>query len=258
MSLPLVRLARPDAEPAAGALSGRVIMVTGAHGGLGTAVARAVAAAGATVVLVGHKVRKLEKLYDQLEAQGAVQPAIVPINLEQGTPDQYRDVAETIGRELGRLDGLVHAAAYFDALTPLLHHAPDDWLRGLQVNLSAPFALTQACQPLLSAAPDSAVVFITDDPEQLDGAHWGGYGVAKAGLERLASILHDENDGGTMRVHVLLPGPMRTAIRRKAWFGEDTMQHPKPDATARVVVRMLSSEGAQWRGKTVDLRPAGV
>lgn len=258
MSLPPVRLEDAGAGAAADALAGRVVMVTGAHGGLGSAVARAAAAAGATVVLAGHKVRKLEKLYDELEAGGGARPAIVPLNLESATPDEYAGVVDTIGRELGRLDGLVHAAAHFDALTPLLHHAPDEWLRTLQVNLSAPFALTQACLPLLTTAPDSAVVFVTDDPDQLDGAHWGAYGVAKAGLERLASILHDENDAGSMRVHLLLPGPMRTAIRRKAWFGEDTMQHPVPDATAGVVVRMLSPEGAAWRGRTLDLRPAGA
>lgn len=258
MSLPLVRPAQMDSKVPADALAGRVIMVTGAHGGLGSAVVRAAAAAGATVVMVGHKARKLEKLYDELVAAGMPKPAIAPINLESGTPDQYAELVETLGRELGRLDGLVHAAAHFDALTPLLYHAPDDWLRGLQVNLSAPFALTQACQPLLTSAADSAVVFITDDPGQLDGAHWGAYGVAKAGLERLASILHDENDAGSMRVHTVLPGPMRSAIRRKAWFGEDTMQWPTPDATARVVVRVLSDEGAAWRGKTLDLRPAGA
>lgn len=258
MSLPRVRPVLPQTPPAGDALAGRVILVTGAHGGLGAAVARAAAAAGATVVLVGHKARKLEKLYDELEAAGAPRPAIAPVNLESATPDQYAEVAAIVERELGRLDGLVHAAAHFDALTPLRYHAPDDWLRGLQVNLSAPFALTQACLPLLTSAPDSAVVFVTDDPVELDGAHWGAYGVAKAGLERLASILHDENDAGPMRVHLLLPAPMRTALRRKAWFGEDTMAHPLPDATAEVVVRMLSPEGAAWRGKTLDLRPVGA
>ncbi len=241
--------------PAADALAGRVVLVTGASGGLGAATAHACARAGATVVLAGHKVRKLEKLYDALVAEGAPQPAIMPLDLEGATPTQYEELADGIRRELGRLDGLVHAAAHFDGLTPLAHHTPDDWLRVLQVNLSAPFALTQACLPLLTAAPDSAVVFVTDDPAHMDSAHWGAYGVAKAGLERLASILHDENDRSAMRVHVLLPGPMRTALRRKAWFGEDTMRQPPPDATAGAVAWLLSPAGAGTRGRTLDLRP---
>ncbi|HET7267351.1 MAG TPA: SDR family NAD(P)-dependent oxidoreductase [Oleiagrimonas sp.] len=253
MSLPLVR--GPVPPPDADALSGRVVMVSGATGGLGGAVARAVAAAGATVVLAGHRVRKLEKLYDELEALDAPQPAIMPLNLEKATPVQYEEVATTIERELGHLDGLVHAAAYFDALTPLDHHRPDEWLRTLQVNLSAPFALTQACQPLLTASRDSAVVFVTDNPLELDTAHWGAYGVAKAGLERLTSILHDENETGSMRVHALLPGPMRTTLRRKAWFAENPNIHPVPDATADAIVHLLCAKGAALRGKTLDLRP---
>lgn len=255
MSLPHVRepaLAAPDAD----ALSGRVILVTGANGGLGSEVARACARAGATVVLCGRKVRKLEKLYDELVAAGAAEPAILPVDLEGATPTQYEELVGNIGRELGHLDGLVHAAAYFDALTPLQHHKPDEWLRTLQVNLSAPFALTQACLPLLVAAPDSAVVFVSDDPEQAGSAHWGAYGVAKAGVERLASILHDENDTTSLRVHVLLPGPMRTALRRRAWIGEDPAGQPTPEAAARAVVQLLSPAGAALRGKTLDLRPA--
>ncbi|HET7299827.1 MAG TPA: SDR family NAD(P)-dependent oxidoreductase [Oleiagrimonas sp.] len=254
MSLSTQRLSQAI-TPAADALKDRVVLITGAAGGLGSATARACARAGATVVLAGHKARKLDKLYDELVESGAPKPAIVPLNLENATPTQYEQVVDIIKNELGHLDGLVHAAAYFDALTPLLHHKPDEWLRTLQVNLSAPFAFTQACQPLLMAAPDSAVVFITDDPDHMDSAHWGAYGVAKAGLERFASILHDENDTGAMRVHLLLPGPMRTTLRRKAWFGEDPMTQPTPDATAEVVVHLLSPAGVAWRGKTLDLRP---
>lgn len=254
MNLPLVQQATP--VPAADALSGRVVLVTGATGGLGSAVARAAAAAGATVVLAGHKVRKLEKLYDELEAAGAAQPAIVPLDEERATPADYQQVAGMIERELGHLDGLVHAAAFFVGLTPLQHHRPDDWLRTLQVNLSAPFALTQACLPLLTASDDSAVVFITDSPDEVTRAHWGAYGVTKAGVERLAAILHDEHETDSLRVHALLPGPMRTLLRRKAWLAEDPSGLPTPDAAAQAVVHLLSAAGAPLRGRILDLRPA--
>lgn len=253
MSLALERGVPPP--PGADALAGRVVLVTGATGGLGRAVAHAVAAAGATVVLVGRKVRALEKLYDELEAGHAAQPAIVPLDAESATPTQYAEVAQKIGDELGHLDGLVHAAAYFHGLTALADHRPDEWLRTLQVNLSAPFALTQACLPLLTAAADSAVIFVTDDPANLDSSHWGAYGVAKAGVERMAAILHDENDRGPMRVHVLLPAPMRTALRQRAWFAEDPRNIATPEASAAAVVALLSPEASAWRGKVLDLRP---
>lgn len=253
MSLPMVRPETPlSLTP--DSLAGRVVLITGAVGGLGSATARACVNAGATVILAGHRVHKLEKLYDELEVLGGAQPAIMPINLEGASPADYEQLAATIEQEFGHLDGVVHAAACFDALTPLQHHKPDLWLRTLQVNLSAPFALTQACHRLLCASDDSAVVFITDNPDELDGPFWGAYGVAKAGLERLATTLHEENDEGALRVHLLLPGPMRTPLRRRAWFAED-VQQPAPDATAAAIVHLLSAAGHALRGKTLDLRP---
>jgi NAD(P)-dependent dehydrogenase (short-subunit alcohol dehydrogenase family) len=235
-------------------LARRVVLVTGATGGLGGEVARAAVRAGAVVVLTGRKLRLLEKLYDELVAEGREQPVIHPLDLESATPADYAALAEGIESELGQLDGIVHAAAHFDGLTPIAMHKPDDWLRALQVNVSAPFALTQACMPLLSASADSSVVFVLDDPDLLARAHWGAYGVSKAGLERMASILHRENATTPMRVHALLPAPMRTSLRRTAYYGEDTMQLPLPTAAARAAVYLLSAAGAPARGSMLDLR----
>ena len=254
MGLPKISLPA-DWHPGPGNLSGRVIMVTGAAGGLGRATALACAAAGATVVLSGRKVRPLEKLYDEIMALQRAEPAILPLDLAGASPADCDTVVEALENGVGRLDGLVHAAAHFEHLTPLSSKDPEEWLLDIQVNLSAPFLLSQACMPLLQAAPDGAVVFVLDDPERLGRAHWSGYGVAKAGLERLASILHEETDDSSLRVHGLLPAPMRTALRRKAWFGEDSMALPTPDDTAATLVWLLSADGAAARGKLLDLRP---
>lgn len=235
-------------------LAERVVMVTGACGGLGRATAVACAQAGASVVLSGRKVRALEKLYDEILALERAEPAILPLDLAGASPADYGTVIEALENGPGRLDGLVHAAAHFEHLTPLALKNPEEWLLDIQVNLTAPFLLSQACLPLLQASPDSAVVFVLDDRERLDRAHWSGYGVAKAGLERLASILHQETGDSRLRVHALLPAPMRTALRRKAWFGEDSMELPTADAAAEALVWLLSADGAAARGKLLDLR----
>lgn len=255
MSLPLRRL--PAAwSPSGQVLSDRVVLVTGAYGGLGSAVARAAARAGATVVLTGKRKRQLEQLYDAMVKEGLPEPVIHPLDMETATPREYEALADGVQRDLGRLDGIVHAAASFAGLTPLAMHKPDAWLRALHVNVSAPFALTQACLPLLNAAPDSAAVFVLDNPELLQRAHWGAYGVSKAALERFVAILHEEHDAGTFRVHALLPGPMRTTLRRTAYFGEDTTQQPLPDTTAEAVVYLLSDQAVAARGAVLDLRVA--
>ncbi len=253
MALPLVRLPQAWTLPA-GSLADRVVLVTGAYGGLGAAVARAASRAGATVVITGRRKRQLEQLYDAMVGEGLPEPVIHPLDMEAATPRDYEALADGLERDFGRLDGIVHAAASFNGLTPLAVHKPDDWLRALHVNVSAPFALTQACMSLLTKAPDSAAVFVLDDPDLMQRAHWGGYGVSKAALERLVEILHQETEQTTLRAHALLPAPMRTTLRRAAYFGEDTTIHPLPDATADAVIYLLAGQGASARGATLDLR----
>ncbi|HUH30901.1 MAG TPA: SDR family NAD(P)-dependent oxidoreductase [Rhodanobacter sp.] len=252
-SLPVVHLPA-QWQPAATALQGRVILVTGAYGGLGSAVARAASRAGATVVITGKRKRQLEQLYDAMCAEGLEAPIIHPLDMEIATPREYLALAEGLQRDCGRLDGIVHAAASFNGLTPISMHKPDDWLRTLHVNVSVPFALTQACLPMLLQAPDSAVVFVLDDPELLQRAHWGGYGVSKAALERFVAILHQETDDGPLRTHAVLPGPMRTALRQKAYFGEDPMQWPPPAASADAIIYLLGTPAWDARGAVLDLR----
>lgn len=252
----MLPLATIEGEPALAdaALRDRVVLVAGATGGLGRATSLAAAAAGATVVLLGRKVRALEALYDEIERAGGAQPAVYPMDLLGATPRDHADLAASIERECGRLDGIVHAAAHFDALQPFDQQTPEEWHRTQQVNVTAPFQTTQACLPLLRQAGDAAVVFVLDDPVRTGKAFWGGYGVAKHALAGMASIVHEETEGSTVRTHAVLPGPMRTTLRRAAYYGEDTMRHPEPSHAARRVVWLLSQHGAAMRGKTLDLR----
>ena len=243
-----------DWQAAADSLAGRVLLVTGAYGGLGSAVARAATRAGATVVITGKRKRQLEKLHDAMQEEGLAEPVIHPLDMEVATPREYSALAEGLERDFGRLDGIVHCAASFAGLTPIGMHRPDDWLRAMHVNVNAPFALTQACLPLLVQASDSAVVFVLDNPELLQRAHWGGYGVSKAALERFVSILHEETDESPLRVHALLPGPMRTSLRRLAYFGEDIMQQPTAEASADAAVYLLGAQALAMRGAVLDLR----
>jgi NAD(P)-dependent dehydrogenase (short-subunit alcohol dehydrogenase family) len=252
----MLPLATIDGAPpaAADSLRDRVVLVTGATGGLGRATSLAAAAAGATVVLLGRKVRALEALYDEIERLGAAKPAVYPMDLAGATPRDYADLAASVEREIGRLDGIVHAAAHFDGLQPFDQQKPEEWMRTQQVNVTAPFQLTQACMPLLRQRDDSAIVFVLDDPLRTGKAFWGGYGVAKHALAGLASIVHEETENSRVRTHALLPGPMRTVLRRAAYYGEDTLMHPEPDHAAKFVVWLLGVDGAAMRGKTLDLR----
>ncbi len=106
-------------DPGEQCLKGRVILVTGAASGIGHAVVCALAAFGATTVLLDYSLRELEETYDKIENAGYLQPAIYPLNLETATQKDYLDLADKIHKEFGRLDGLLHNAAKLGYLTPL-------------------------------------------------------------------------------------------------------------------------------------------
>lgn len=243
----------PDATTP-GLLADRVILITGAYGGLGEAAAKACAQAGATVVLLGRKVPKLSRTYDAVKALGR-EPALYPLDLAGADPSDYETMADRIVADLGGLHGVLHCAAEFTGLRPLEATPPEDFVRNLHVNLSAPWLLTQACLPLLRKSSDSAVVFVTDDLARVNRAYWGSYGVAKAGLVGLMRLLHDETEAGTVRVSALQPGPMRSNIRSRAYVEEAASRVPSPSGYADACVHLLSAAGIDRRGQvmTIDI-----
>ena len=198
-------------------------------------------------MLLGRKLPKLNRVYDRIVADGG-DALLYPLDLEGASPDDYAELAARIETDLGRLDGVLHCAAEFRGLTPLLHTDPAAFARALPVNLTAPWWLTQACLPLLAKAADAAVVFALNDLQQSRQAFWGGYGVAQHGLAALVSMLHAELANGPIRVSALQPGPMRTTLRSTAFVEEDDHVASDPAVYAEACVTLLSPAGAAHRG----------
>ena len=244
-------LALPTRE--AGALRGRVVLVSGAQGGLGSAAAQACTRAGATVVLLGRKPAKLNRIYDACAKLGP-EPLLYPLDLEGAAPDDYAEMADRLHRELGRLDGLLHCAAEFRGLTPLEHTDPANFARAVHVNLTAPWWLSQACLPLLKQSDDAALVFALDDMSRVGQAYWGGYGLAQHGLAAMVGMLHAELANSNVRVSALQPGPMRTSLRAKAYAEDEDLQARDPADYAEACVTLLSSAGAKHRGQVWSVR----
>lgn len=220
-----------DYHPPKDLLTGRTILITGAGDGLGKTAAIACAAHGATVILLGRTIAKLEAVYDTIEAAGGMQPAIYPMNLEGATLHDYAELAETLGKEFGSLEGLLHNAAQLRLLSRIDDYDAETWYQVMQVNLNAPFLLTQACLPLLRKASDASVVFTSDQVGRTGKAYWGAYGVSKFGLEGLMQILAEETrDSSTIRVNSFDPGPTRSKLRLTAYPGEDAETLKTTDA----------------------------
>src|ERR1022692_3704014 len=202
---------------AAGSLHGRVIMITGASGGLGRALCLECARAGASVILSGRDGAKLDRLYDEIEALDAPQPAIAKLDLATATAVEYDHLAKTIADEFGRLDGLVHAAALLGDRTPLEHYDVPTWCRVLHVNLTAPFILTQVLLPHLRRSDAASVIFVSSGVARSPRPFWGAYAVAKSGLESVSAMFSQELARvSTVRVNSVNPGRLRTPMRASA------------------------------------------
>lgn len=243
-----------DFRPTADSLHERVVLVTGAGDGIGRAVALAAAAAGATVVLLGRTQRKLEATYDQIVTAHGRQPAIHVMDLATATVQDYAALADALGREYGRLDGIAHVAGTLGARTPLEHYDVTLWSRVMLVNLTAPWLLTQACLPLLRASADPAVVFASSSVGRRGRAHWGAYAVSKFGVEGMVQVWAEELDGGSkpVRVNALNPGPVRTSMRLEAYPAEDRSKLALPEAVAPAFIWSLSAASLGVTGQSLD------
>lgn len=242
-------------QPEPELLRDRVILVTGAGGGIGRACALGFAAHGATVVLLGRTIRKLESVYDEIEQAGHPKPAIYPLDLEGATTKHYQELAATVEREFGRLDGLLHNAAMLGTCTPMTHYDPAMWFQVMQINLNAPFLLTHACLPLLMHTDDASVVFTSDRVGRKARAYWGAYAVSKFGLEGLTQILADETEVNTqLRFNSIDPGPVRTRIRAQAYPGEDPRPLAQPEDVVKPFLYLISPASSGVTGRQFSLR----
>jgi NAD(P)-dependent dehydrogenase (short-subunit alcohol dehydrogenase family) len=236
--------------PAPDLLQGKVILVTGAAGGVGSAIARASAAHGATVVLLGRNVKKLEKLYDEIEAAGGPAPAIYPMNLAGATWNEMAEAIATVEREFGRLDGLVHAAAHFTVFSPLGDIVPRDWMETFQVNLTAAYTLTRQALPLLEKSGSGSVVFLTDPSGRDSKAYRGAFGIAKYAVEGMVKSWASELEHvPQLRLNAYDPGPLRTFLRLKGYPGEDAQAVPAPETAVPGLLYLLGADSARLNGK---------
>lgn len=235
---------KPDPD----ALQGRILLITGAAFGIGRALAIACASLGATTVLLDNDASGLGITEEAIIDQGCPAPVLCMADLAGATLDDFRTIGEQIEAQFGRLDGLVNNAGWIGALSPFEHCDPATWSQAVNVNLAAPFFLTQQCMPVLHRAADPVVVFSLDNASR---AYWGGYGVAKAGLEGLLHILADEyhlESAHPVRVIGVDPGPVMTPGRSRHYPGEQPDDHPQPDAVVGPYLYSLSGVAAGITG----------
>jgi NAD(P)-dependent dehydrogenase (short-subunit alcohol dehydrogenase family) len=234
-------------------LKGRAILITGAGSGLGRALAIECARAGASVILSGRNSAKLDRVYDEIQALGAPQPAIAVLDLAAATAVDYDALARVIDQEFGKLDGLVHAAGLLGDRTPLEQYDVPTWCKVLHVNLTAAFILTQVLLPNLRKSADASIIFVSSGVVKQSRPFWGAYAVSKMGLESVRSMLSEELEGeANIRVNSVNPGRMRTAMRAAAYPAEDPNTVPTAQSVSGPFLYLLSARGRGIDGRFID------
>lgn len=242
-------------NPSSQLLKDRVILITGAGDGIGRSAAQSFAAFGATVVLLGRTLKKLEKVYDEIEQAGYSQPAIYAMNLEGASPKDYADLAHTLEKEFGHLHGLLHNAAILGTLTPIVHYSIERWYQVLQVNLNAPFLLTQAVLGLMQRSQDASIIFTLDSVSDRGQAYWGAYGVSKGAAQTLMKILANELESkGTVRVNGIDPGKVRTNFRLQAYPAGDPNTWTSPTNIMNTYLYLMGPDSKGITGQTFKIQ----
>ena len=240
-------------SPPPNVLDDRIILITGASDGIGKAVAQAAAQHGATVILHGRNVRKLESVYDSIVQSGAPRPSILPLDFEKAGPNEYEQLVAAIDKEFGRLDVLLHNAGMLGDRAPIEHYDVAKWMRTLHVNVNAPFILTRSCLPLLKRSKDPSIVFTSSGVVSQPRAFWGAYLVSKWGSDGLMHLLADELESSPrMRVNSINPGKVRTNMRLQAYPAEDRSKLATPESIVAPYLYLFGPDSQGVSGKTFD------
>ena len=244
-----------DYQVSADALKNKTILITGAGDGIGKQAALHYAQHGATVILLGRTVAKLEAVYDEIEAAGYPTPAIVPLDLKGATKQHYIDMAETINSQFGQLDGLLHNAGLLGMLSPFEQFEETMFDEVMQINVKAQFLMTQALLPVLQQSDDARIIFTTSTVGHQGRAFWGAYAISKFATEGMMQTLAHEMEGTNVKVNAINPGGTHTRMRAQAFPAEDISLLKTPKDLMPLYVYLMAPESVNINGQCIDAQP---
>lgn len=220
--------------------SGQLALVTGASKGIGAATAKALAAAGAHVILTGRDVKALEGVEDDIHAQGGLS-TIAPLDLTEA--DSVTRLAQAISGRWDTLDIMVLSAAYLPTLTPVTQIDGEQFTTAITTNLLATQALLAGFDPLLKRSKNARIIGLTSSVGNNPRAYWSAYGATKAAFDNLLlSYAQEVEKIGHIRVAIVDPGATRTAMRARAYPGEDPAIVKEPGVVATRITALLDKD----------------
>jgi NAD(P)-dependent dehydrogenase (short-subunit alcohol dehydrogenase family) len=236
-------------------LDDKTILITGASDGIGKACAKAYAAYGATVILLGRDRQKLDTVFDEIEEIHPGKVIIHPLDFKTASMTDFKILAESLNDQFECLDGLIHNAALLGARTPIEFYPEQDWKDLMQVNVNAVFQLTQSLIPALTRSKSARLLFISSSVGRVGRAFWGAYAVSKFAIEGLMQTIAEELENTTsIRVNSLNPGGTRTNMRRDAYPAENPETLQTAESLMPVYLYLMSAEAQNIHGQALNAK----
>jgi NAD(P)-dependent dehydrogenase (short-subunit alcohol dehydrogenase family) len=230
----------------------KTILVTGAGAGIGRSAAITFAKLGATVILLGKTISKLEAVYDEIVNMGGAEPAIIPLDLKGASQQNYIDMATTIANQFGQLDGVLLNASILGELSPFTQIHETVFNEIMQVNVKAQYLLAQSLIPALLLAPNASLVFTSSGVGNQGRAYWGAYSISKFATEGMMQVIADEYETSSLRTNAINPGATNTNMRTCAYPAEDKTKIANPDDIMPLYVYLMSDDSLAVNGKTLS------
>ena len=246
-------------------LTGRVVLVTGATGGIGAATVRAAAAAGAVPVLAHYcEAEQAAELATELQELVGGQP-VLTVEVDVRDSAQVGDMVETVLARHGRIDVLVNNAGLMEE-TAFTEMTEEDWARTIDTDLTGVFRVTRQVVPTMQAAGAGVIVSVASQLAAKGAAGYTAYCAAKAGVIGLTRALAREV-GPTVRVCAIAPGPVRTPMIEPyltpGWVAERAGslvagRLATPQEVAAAILALAGDAGALMHGQTLHANGGGV
>jgi NAD(P)-dependent dehydrogenase (short-subunit alcohol dehydrogenase family) len=216
-----------------GEFTGRVVLIAGASGGLGTVVAQAFREAGATVAAVSRSSSE--------------------ISADLTRPDEAARAVEAARARFGRLDVLLHLAGGFEGGTPVAQTADGVWNRMFDLNLNSAFYTARAALPAMIEAGYGRIVAIGSKTAVEPVATLAAYGASKAALVALIRTIALEVKRSGVTANVVLPSVIDTSANRAADPAADFSRWVKPASIARLLLWLASEPAADVNGAVIPI-----
>ena len=233
-------------------LENKIILVTGAGDGIGKTAALTYAKLGATVILLGKTVSKLEAVYDEILSLDLAEPAIIPLDLKGATKQNYIDMSATIASQFGKLDGALFNASMLGELSPFTQIHEQIFNDVMQVNVNAQYLLAQALIPTLQRADQASLVFTSSGVGNKGRAFWGAYSISKFATEGMMQVIADEYENSNLRTNAINPGATNTGMRNSAYPAEDKNSIATPEDIMPLYVYLMVNDSVKVNGQTLN------